>query len=168
MMKKIIIDLKELVTSPVGTKETIDINDEIPSPDKENVEIKTPLSGTLKITNLGKDILADFDFKIKIALTCSRCGENFSKTINLKNKKTYKLSELSKDQKLDILPQINEEIILSIPAKSLCKENCKGLCSICGQNLNDKKCNCRVKIKADNNNKPFANLKRLLERKKNG
>ena len=167
-MKKIIIDLKELVTSPCGTKDKIDINAEISSPAKEIIGIKSPLSGILKVTNLGKEILAEFNFKIKVAFTCFRCGEKFSKVINLKNKKTYKFSELTGDQKLDILPQINEEVILSIPAKPLCKENCKGRCPICGQNLNIKKCGCRVKTRADDINKPFANLKRLLERKKNG
>jgi len=117
---------------------------------------------------LGKEILAEFNFKIKIKLACCRCGEKFSKNINLKNKKTYKFSELTKDQKLDILPQINEEIILSIPIKPLCKNNCKGRCQACGQNLNIKKCGCQIKIKTINNNRPFANLKKMIERKNNG
>ena len=39
-MKKKIIDLKELVTSPCGTKETEEINIDILSPDKENIKIK--------------------------------------------------------------------------------------------------------------------------------
>ncbi len=163
-MKKIIVDLKELTAAPTGTKDVISIDAEIPSPDKENIEIKTPLSGALKLTNLGKEILAEFSFKIEITFICSRCGEKFSKVINLKNKKTYKLT---KDQKIDILPDINEEIILAIPSKSLCKEKCKGLCPACGQNLNKKKCNCKTVAKTESN-KPFAKLKSLLERKNNG
>lgn len=35
-----------------------------------------------------------------------------------------------------------EEFLLNWPSKVLCKEDCKGLCPICGQNLNVKECGC--------------------------
>ena len=37
---------------------------------------------------------------------------------------------------------VRETIVMSIPEKILCSEDCKGVCSNCGTNLNDKKCNC--------------------------
>ena len=197
-MKKILIDLKELVSGLVGVKETVAIKNNVPSPDEKKVKVKSSISGKIEFTNLEKEILAEFNLKISIRLTCFRCAENFKKDVFLKNKNTYKLSELTEDQKLDILPEIFEEIILSIPAKPLCKEGCNGLCPSCGQNLNIKKCNCKTTIKTDKNktpqsfdktpqsldlssvalakedktprsfDKPFANLKKLLERKENG
>lgn len=36
-----------------------------------------------------------------------------------------------------------ESIMLDIPSKFLCSEDCKGLCPMCGQNLNMKKCDCK-------------------------
>ena len=36
-----------------------------------------------------------------------------------------------------------EEIILGYPVKFLCKIDCLGLCPKCGQNLNEKKCDCK-------------------------
>lgn len=160
-MKKIIFDLKELVASPVGTKETFKIKSEIASPDKENIAIKSPILGKGIFTNLDKHLLADFDLATTIELSCARCGEKFTKKIDLKIKKTYKLNQLNQNQEIDILPDINEEIILSVPTKPLCKKECLGLCPICGQNLNIKKCSCRIETKS----KPFANLKEILERK---
>ena len=38
---------------------------------------------------------------------------------------------------------VSESILLSAPAKFLCKEDCRGLCPLCGQNLNVKNCGCR-------------------------
>jgi len=38
---------------------------------------------------------------------------------------------------------VNEAVMLSAPAKLLCKESCRGLCPLCGQNLNVKNCGCR-------------------------
>jgi len=39
---------------------------------------------------------------------------------------------------------IRESIIMSIPEKILCSDDCKGVCSNCGINMNDKKCNCNL------------------------
>ena len=37
---------------------------------------------------------------------------------------------------------LKDNIILNLPAKQICTEECKGLCSICGGNLNEKDCKC--------------------------
>ncbi len=37
---------------------------------------------------------------------------------------------------------VREQVLLSLPDRSLCREDCKGLCSRCGVNLNDTTCNC--------------------------
>ncbi len=44
---------------------------------------------------------------------------------------------------LDIKDQVWECLILLLPEKVLCKEGCKGLCPVCGANLNLTDCNCR-------------------------
>lgn len=43
---------------------------------------------------------------------------------------------------IDLLPNILDELILNWPGQVLCAINCKGLCSICGANLNEKTCTC--------------------------
>ncbi len=37
---------------------------------------------------------------------------------------------------------VREQVLLSLPGRTLCKEDCKGLCVHCGQNLNDGDCRC--------------------------
>jgi uncharacterized protein len=37
---------------------------------------------------------------------------------------------------------VREQVLLSLPARTLCTEDCKGLCPRCGQNLNSASCNC--------------------------
>jgi uncharacterized protein len=39
---------------------------------------------------------------------------------------------------------LREQILLAVPLRSLCKEDCKGLCPHCGKNLNDDSCKCDV------------------------
>jgi len=37
---------------------------------------------------------------------------------------------------------VREQVLLTLPGRTLCKEDCRGLCAHCGQNLNDGNCNC--------------------------
>jgi uncharacterized protein len=41
---------------------------------------------------------------------------------------------------------IREQVLLSVPLKVTCTENCKGLCPHCGKNLNEGACNCDVSV----------------------
>ena len=45
-------------------------------------------------------------------------------------------------EQLDLTPMLREQIILAAPMQPLCKDDCSGLCSRCGQNLNDGRCTC--------------------------
>ncbi|OQX63959.1 MAG: hypothetical protein DRH37_00985 [Deltaproteobacteria bacterium] len=48
-----------------------------------------------------------------------------------------------KGYKVDLNEMIREQIYLSLPMKSLCREDCCGLCPVCGINLNKERCNCQ-------------------------
>lgn len=45
---------------------------------------------------------------------------------------------------IDLSIGIREAIILSQPITHLCREDCPGLCPVCGTNLNLEKCSCKV------------------------
>ena len=49
------------------------------------------------------------------------------------------------DKKFDMLPVVEEEIMLEMPSRTLCKEDCRGLCQKCGKNLNEGDCDCDKK-----------------------
>ena len=48
--------------------------------------------------------------------------------------------------RLDLTALVREDLLLALPAKFLCREDCKGLCPICGKNLNDGSCSCKKPI----------------------
>lgn len=43
---------------------------------------------------------------------------------------------------IDLRPDLEQEIIMALPQQPLCKEACKGLCPVCGCNLNQDRCDC--------------------------
>jgi uncharacterized protein len=45
-------------------------------------------------------------------------------------------------KELDLEPVLREMLVLAIPMAPLCKEECKGICSVCGAELNEESCGC--------------------------
>jgi uncharacterized protein len=41
---------------------------------------------------------------------------------------------------------LREQVLLSVPLKAVCRDDCRGLCAICGKNLNEGECSCADKI----------------------
>ena len=41
---------------------------------------------------------------------------------------------------------LREQVLLALPLKVTCREDCKGLCVHCGQNLNEGQCSCSTAI----------------------
>ena len=82
-------------------------------------------------------------------LPCDRCLE----TVNLKlsfdfsenftgESESCGVSVIQNKDSIDLGPVIKEAVISAFPMKILCKEDCKGLCSQCGTNLNHSSCDC--------------------------
>jgi uncharacterized protein len=132
-------------------------DDEIPdfSLDKVDVDcLVTKTSGTVFIKG---------SFTALIDICCSRCleeaklsiGSDFAYTLihaQADKSEDFELKpeelEISYYQGdfIDLAPIICEQIILQIPIKVLCREECRGLCQHCGTNLNTSSCNCESNV----------------------
>ncbi|OJH39836.1 YceD family protein [Cystobacter ferrugineus] len=53
--------------------------------------------------------------------------------------------ELFDGKVIDLEPIVREQVLLALPMNAVCREDCKGLCGQCGQNLNEKQCDCQEK-----------------------
>ena len=59
--------------------------------------------------------------------------------------------------RLDLYPVVREHVVMAFPVQTLCREDCVGLCQVCGGNRNEQSCACQ-----DASDDPrFAILKRL-------
>lgn len=66
----------------------------------------------------------------------------------------------AKEDSVNLDPLISECIVLAAARSVQCRDNCKGLCPVCGANLNKGSCGCKIK-KTDESN-PFGILERLI------
>lgn len=71
---------------------------------------------------------------------CSRCLCDFSQEI-VNNKFEY-IAKYVEGMCIDLTDAIREAIIIRLLVKPLCREDCKGLCSACGSDLNKGSCGC--------------------------
>jgi uncharacterized protein len=68
----------------------------------------------------------------------ARGGRSFPETAA--DEETYAGKEIELD------PLVREQILLALPGYPLCREDCKGLCPVCGQNLNERECGCDRRV----------------------
>lgn len=66
--------------------------------------------------------------------------------------------ELFDGKTIDLDPIVREQVLLALPMNAVCREDCKGLCAQCGQNLNEKPCGCQPKV-VDPRLAPLMNIK---------
>lgn len=50
--------------------------------------------------------------------------------------------EVFNGKTIDLDPIVREQVLLALPMQAVCRENCQGLCGMCGQNLNESTCSC--------------------------
>jgi len=74
-------------------------------------------------------------------LRCSRCLRVFEQPLTVGQFVFHR--ELHGEDFVDLTPQMREDIILELPQRALCAEDCKGLCSRCGKDLNQGPCRCK-------------------------
>ena len=107
------------------------------------------------------------DFSGDTTLECVRCLKTYTQHLQGDWTELYAFNEKSMsesgllmpdDGHIDFAPVLREYALLEVPIKALCKPNCKGLCSECGQDLNVKDCGHRQQ----DEDSPFAALKDLL------
>ncbi len=93
----------------------------------------------------------DYSIKFTLNIVCDRCLKEFDREFNYDFKHIV-VNSVNKDNDEFIIADnyrvdVNEialsDLLLELPTKLLCSEDCKGLCSICGCDLNESECNCQ-------------------------
>lgn len=101
----------------------------------------SPLYYNLRAQMAGADLLVNGLVETKLRARCDRCLSYFDYA--LREPGACHLFEAPANDLLDLTDLIREDLLLLIPQKVLCREDCKGLCARCGQNLNVRPCSCQ-------------------------
>ena len=114
---------------------------------------QTPVDCSGEIENRAGVVRLVFCVKFVLSLACDRCLKPFQqeKTLNFEHILVQKLNSANDDYLvcadgvLDLEELVRTDVLLERPTKVLCSEDCRGLCSQCGKNLNEGSCTCEKK-----------------------
>ena len=115
---------------------------------------KSPVQ--LRIANQeNKKLLLQGTVDIEVSIPCGRCLEEVPTSIcfDIDKDLTIGAGELIDEEmeetdyligfELDVEKLVYAEILVNWPMKVLCKDDCEGICKVCGMNLNKGACNCQ-------------------------
>lgn len=116
----------------------------------EKIEFLKPITLNCNLSFAEDLINLDGNFTTELRLNCSRCLSDFNKDIDIPIHESFSTNPNNEDDEvifingdtIDITNIIKNNIIMSLPIKKLCKNDCKGLCQHCGTNFNVSSCNC--------------------------
>lgn len=124
----------------------------------ETISFSQPvtLEGTAVYT--GKVFFVDGAISTKVQRLCGRCLQPVEENLKIPFSEEY-VQVAEQDQgdsaaesekglgfrgnRLELDAQIQETLLLELPISALCREDCKGLCTICGQDRNVQECDCQ-------------------------
>jgi uncharacterized protein len=121
---------------------------------EDNFRLLKPVSVTGQIVNIGGSLELNAEGSANLSLTCDRCAESFEAQIPFRIEERFKKEDASGEDEtnpditlltgtvIDLAELAYDALVLSIPTKVLCMEDCKGICLSCGQNLNQGACGC--------------------------
>jgi uncharacterized protein len=153
------VNVAQLLHAPVGTTRSYPLDETEPELTRE-LNLLSPIVGTLKLTRTNYGILADVHYTVDVEQECGRCLDPARSTI---------LSDLSEEllpstnivtglpenldadpdtprinanHEVDLTDLIRQDIVVQQPLQPLCRPDCPGLCPECGLELQTGACNC--------------------------
>ena len=112
---------------------------------------RTPIDVTATAKNRASLVSLTIRACFSYSRSCDRCSTDFTREMDMlfEHKLAQTLVDDGNDDYIetpDFILELDDivisDILLSLPQKNLCKDDCKGLCQICGKNLNEGDCSC--------------------------
>jgi uncharacterized protein len=146
-----ILNIKD-VFSTTGLSKELDFKISSDALEKVNgYEFAAPVTVKGKVFNRADIVNARFSTEFTLRLVCDRCLKEFERNYSFDFEHTIVKSLNNSDNDeyivadgdcVDFGEVALSDILLELPAKILCRDDCKGLCMVCGQDLNESECDC--------------------------
>jgi uncharacterized protein len=168
-VSKLSVEVSELLRHPGATKR-LTVTEEIPGLGLEMGRVRTELAFELVLESLVDGVLVTGDVRGVFELSCSRCLTQIERPFDVEldellayegqagNEEGYRIQG---DHAL-LEPIVRDAVMLAMPLNPLCREDCKGLCPVCGADRNVTDCGHRAE-RSDLRWEPLSELRRQLK-----
>ena len=136
----------------------------------ESSEFTNPVHIAYDFNKVSNDVFVKTVLTTAVDLICDVCLDSYELNLNeavdillTKDKDIVDQSEedvylvADSTTDIDITDSVRQSLLLAIPFKKTCRQNCKGLCPICGTNLNHRQCSC-IEKKMDSRWEALKNI----------
>jgi len=151
------ISVAPLMKQPYGVTETHELSESPITPHSEHAALLElgvrAVEGDALFTHTNPGILVQGEVRADVELDCGRCLDRFIASVPARVEEQYyatidvvsgtALAEPPRDARLighdfllDVTPLIREHVLLELPLKPLCREDCAGICPTCGLDQN--------------------------------
>jgi uncharacterized protein len=131
------------------------------SADREAFQVVAPVALSFDILKDKEQFHLTGTVRTTLELPCSRCLEPFRSPVDASFDLRYQPHALNtgsdereieeddlstafyENDEIDLGQLMREQFYLSVPMKPLCQDDCRGLCPVCGTNLNRGTCECK-------------------------
>lgn len=116
---------------------------------------KTPVLVEGKVQNNTGIVSLSATARYTFSAVCDRCAKPFEamREVPVLHTLVSRLNEEDTGEyivvdnlRLDLDELVREDVLLDLPSKILCREDCQGLCPQCGADLNIARCNCKKAV----------------------
>jgi uncharacterized protein len=144
------------IRQPETAVDRIVAADALPSEDAYRLVAPAVLRGTLHKDE--ERFRFEGRLTTRLELVCSRCAEPYETAVDGAFELRFLPQALAgnsdadpdddptttfySDDRIDLGQVVREQCYLAIPMKPLCTPDCRGLCGVCGTNLNSSRCDC--------------------------
>ncbi len=160
MAGQMLLSLNEIRSEDTHVDRVFEPGDFTPRPDDYLVAGVVSLSLDLHVRD--EHVRVSGRVQAPLTLACGRCAEPFALPVDAafdleyvpeveveeKPEREIEPEEFAlayyQDNAIDLAALMQEQFYLALPMKPLCRSDCRGLCAICGQNLNQGTCECRA------------------------
>lgn len=174
-----IYNVAQLLKAPAGTAQRAELdNDDDLELEDDEARLAGPISGQVRMHRTNQGVFVDGVAEVPVDLECTRCLKSFTETFEVPIRELFfptidvetgfpvpppENDDLSfpidRNHVLDLREAIRQNLLLAMPMKRLCREDCAGLCPQCGKDLNDGSCDCVFEVEDER----FGSLRQLLE-----
>jgi len=156
-MNRILLKLKDI---PSGTS-VLSLSEDVESLELQRDEyvFYSPVKIDLEVDKSEQGIMIAGRATVPTQVECARCLSLFADEagadFHLRYIRTRKEADTEQDSpddglyyirydesEIDLTDEIRQALVVSLPIRALCDPGCKGLCSLCGANLNEGGCSC--------------------------
>ena len=130
------INVNDILRESVGHSRNYTISGE--RPELVDVKLTQDIAGEITISRLDDSLLVRGHLQTEIELECHRCLSTFTRPIGINLSQKYAMRPVDDqmpivDNQIDLAPLAQQEIILSLPIKLLCRPDCPGIVEVAGK-----------------------------------